>query len=183
MKVQVELHGWLDQHVHAGVQHGWVAELHHRGLLLPGSSSPLPQLPQAHTAHLEARSILWGQVGVCSLAILVVSERCVNNACHCPADSACICTRQLAQQACTALLGRQEQQLATVAHAATADWAPHGFALQAGQLLPGWLARIGTGRGLHAAQRAARRGPYQIWFPHRVFRHSAGGWHSLHLTR
>ena len=74
MKVQVGLHCWIDVYMPAGVQHGWVAELHHGGLLLPGSSSPLPQLPQAHTAHLEARRILWGQVGACSLAVLMIKN-------------------------------------------------------------------------------------------------------------
>ena len=75
MTAQIELHCWIDEHVDAGVQHGWVAELHHGGLLLPGSSSPLPQLPQAYTADLEASSILWGQVSACSLAFLMVPER------------------------------------------------------------------------------------------------------------
>ena len=75
MTAQIGLHCWIDEHVDAGVQHGWVAELHHRGLLLPGSSSPLPQLPQAHPADLEARSILWGQVSACRSASLMVPER------------------------------------------------------------------------------------------------------------
>ena len=93
MKVQIELHCWIDAHVHAGVQHGWVAELHHGGVLLPGSSSPLPQLPQAHTANLEARSILWGQVGALQLGSFDgLRTGSANNACHSPsADSAHLC--------------------------------------------------------------------------------------------